>query len=671
MKIDILNLIDFEEVNKLLEGFNQSTGFVTAILDLNGNVLSKSGWRQLCTQYHRINPDSSKNCTISDTVLANELGNGEKYHFYRCLNGLVDVAVPIIIKGEHVANLFSGQFFFEEPNRAFFEQQADKYGFDKREYMSALDKVPVVSKERVKIAMDFLLNMTQLISNITYKKLEQIQMNEALKKSEERFRSAFDHMLEGCQIIGYDWRYIYLNESAEIHNHRPNKELIGNRYQDMWPGIEETDVFKMIERVLKTRVPHHFENEFIYPDGSIGWFDLSIQPVPDGVFILSLDISERKKAEMALFESEKKYRLIADNSNDWIYWLVPNGKVHYVSPACERVTGYSADEFIAHPKLIQEIVFEEDREMIIEHHKNSHLDHIPHDLEYRIITKGGEMRWISHSCSPIYNEKGEYLGQRGTNRNITDRKRAEFELSKLNDTLEQRVIERTSQLEAANKEMEAFSYSVSHDLRAPLRHINGYVDLLNDKYLDILPEKAQHYLNTISGASKQMGTLIDDLLHFSRTGRQEMHKTEIDMNLLVEDVLEKIRPDTAVRTIKWKIQRLPGLNGDASLLKLVWLNLLDNAVKYTKYRETAEISIEYKSEKDSYIFCVRDNGVGFDMKYANKLFGVFQRLHNQADFEGTGIGLANVQRIIHKHNGRVWAESEPDKGSAFYFSLPK
>ena len=183
-------------------------------------------------------------------------------------------------------------------------------------------------------------------------------------------------------------------------------------------------MFKMIERVLKTRVPHHFENEFIYPDGSIGWFDLSIQPVPDGVFILSLDISERKKAEMALFESEKKYRLIADNSNDWIYWLVPNGKVHYVSPACERVTGYSADEFIAHPKLIQEIVFEEDGEMIIEHHKNSHLDHISHDLEYRIITKEGELRWISHSCSPIFNEKGEYLGQRGTNRNITDRKRA-------------------------------------------------------------------------------------------------------------------------------------------------------------------------------------------------------------------------------------------------------
>lgn len=670
MKINVLNLIDFEEVNKLLEGFNQSTGFVTAILDLDGNVLSKSGWRKLCTHFHRINPESSKNCTISDTVLANELAKGEKYHFYKCLNGLVDVAVPIVVKGEHVANLFSGQFFFEKPNRTFFENQAERYGFDKQEYLDALEKVPVVSKEKVKIAMEFLLNMTQLISEITYKKLEQIQLNEELLKSEERFRSAFDHMLEGCQIIGFDWRYIYLNHSAQTHNRRPNAELIGNRYQDMWPGIEQTAVFKKIEKVLKTRIPLHFENEFEYPDGTIGWFDLSIQTVPEGVFILSLDISERKKTELALLESEKKYRLIADNSDDWIYWAAPNGELLYISPACERVTGYSIEEFTSHPNLNQEIVYEADKTKLIEHHNISHYNKIQHELEYRIITKEGEIRWISHTCSQLYNDKGDYLGQRGTNRNITSRKEAEIEISKLNDTLEQRVIERTSQLEAANKELEAFSYSVSHDLRAPLRHINGFVDLLNEKYLEILPEKARHYLNTISGASKQMGTLIDDLLQFSRTGRQELHKTLVDMNGLVEEVIERMNPEIINRKIVWNIQRLPESYCDSSLIKLVWANLLDNAIKYTKYREVSEISIEFKNEGSSCIYYVRDNGVGFDMKYAHKLFGVFQRLHSQTDFEGTGIGLANVQRIIHKHNGRVWAESEPDKGSTFYFSLP-
>ncbi|MBK7712410.1 MAG: PocR ligand-binding domain-containing protein [Bacteroidales bacterium] len=186
MKAKKLDYIDFEEVNTLLEGFNKTTGFVTAILDLEGNVLSKSGWRQICTEFHRINPDSSKNCSISDTVLANKLGKNEKYHFYECLNGMVDVAVPIVINGEHIANLFSGQFFFDKPDLEFFKKQAKKYGFNEKKYLKALQLVPVVSREKVKAAMDFLLNMTQLISEITLKKLEQSQLNEALRKSEER-----------------------------------------------------------------------------------------------------------------------------------------------------------------------------------------------------------------------------------------------------------------------------------------------------------------------------------------------------------------------------------------------------------------------------------------------------------------------------------------------------
>ena len=437
-QIKILDLIDFEKVNKLLEGFNQSTGFVTAILDLEGNVLSKSGWRQICTQFHRINSETSKNCTISDTVLANELGNGEKYHFYECLNGLVDVAVPIVINGEHIANLFSGQFFFDEPDRIFFKQQAKTHGFNEQKYLNVLGDVPIVSKEKVKVAMDFLLDMTQLISEITYQKLEQIQLNEALRKSEIRSRFTLDHLLEGCQIIGFDWRYIYLNHTAEIHNKRPKDELLGQRYMDMWPGIEETDVFQVIKHTLEDRVSSHFENEFVFPDGDHGWFDLSIQPVPEGVFILSIDITERKKVENALRENEEKYRLIADNSDDWIYWVAPDGQVKYVSPACERVTGYSPEEFSKRPELIHEIVFGADQEKVSQHTHLSKLDVTPHDLEFRIVTKNGDIRWINHSCSPLFSDEGEYIGRRGTNRNITERKlqeeqlfESEFRFSKL------------------------------------------------------------------------------------------------------------------------------------------------------------------------------------------------------------------------------------------------
>ena len=263
-----------------------------------------------------------------------------------------------------------------------------------------------------------------MVKDITERKLAE----EALQQSEERSRNALDHLLEGCQIIGFDWRYIYLNHTAEIHNKKPNSELIGQRYMDIWQGIEKTKVFQIIEKTLKTRVPEHLENEFIFPDGSFGWFDLSIQPVPEGVFILSIDITERKKIENELRESEEKYRLISDNSDDWIYWIAPDGHFHYVSAACERVTGYSPEEFFNHPELNHEIVFGADQEKIRQHTQTVKLDDSLHNLEFRIITKTGDIRWINHSCSPIINDDGEYLGRRGTNRNITERKLQEEQL---------------------------------------------------------------------------------------------------------------------------------------------------------------------------------------------------------------------------------------------------
>lgn len=254
---------------------------------------------------------------------------------------------------------------------------------------------------------------------------------------------------------------------------------------------------------------------------------------------------------------------------------------------------------------------------------------------------------------------------------IVSRKMAEKEIITLNEELEQRVIERTAELEASNKELEAFSYTIAHDLRAPLRHINGYVNLLSEIYQADLPEKAQYYLNTVKDSARQMGVLIDELLQFSRTGRQEVRKIKIDMNTLVKEVVSGLKQNLENREIIWEIQKLPEVFGDYSMLKQVWFNLLDNAVKYTRNTKKAEISIGFKEEDKNFIFFVRDNGVGFDMKYAHKLFGVFHRLHSHAEFEGTGIGLANVQRIIHKHNGRVWVEAEPGKGATFFFSLQK
>jgi signal transduction histidine kinase len=233
------------------------------------------------------------------------------------------------------------------------------------------------------------------------------------------------------------------------------------------------------------------------------------------------------------------------------------------------------------------------------------------------------------------------------------------------------LVRRGELLQAANKELEAFSYSVSHDLRAPLRHIDGYAALLSKTASTTLNEKAQRYLQTISDSAKQMGQLIDDLLVFSRMGRQEMLKTTVNLNQLVKTVIHDLRLDLQGKTISWTIGSLPDVSGDPAMLRQVYMNLISNAVKFTSTRPDPKIEIGFKDLAPGEVeLFVRDNGVGFDMQYANKLFGVFQRLHRNDEFEGTGIGLANVRRIIHRHGGRTWAEGALDQGATFSFSLP-
>lgn len=289
--------------------------------------------------------------------------------------------------------------------------------------------------------------------------------------------------------------------------------------------------------------------------------------------------------------------------------------------------------------------------------------------EIRHRARDGTLYWVATTIVPFLNEQGKIRQYVSIGADITERKRAQEEIHVLNRELEERVRRRTAELENANKELEAFSYSVSHDLRAPLRTVDGFSQAVVEDYGALLPEEGLRYLKTIREGAQKMGNLIDDLLTFSRLSRLPLNRQEVSMDRLVSHVVDELRPQLDGRKIEIRTARLHPAMGDPALLKQVWVNLLSNAVKYSRKRENAVVEIGSNDSDGGPVWFVRDNGVGFDMQYAHKLFGVFQRLHRADEYEGTGVGLAIVQRVVHRHGGRVWAEAVEDRGATFYFNL--
>jgi PAS domain S-box-containing protein len=378
-------------------------------------------------------------------------------------------------------------------------------------------------------------------------------------------------------------------------------------------------------------------------------------------------ITARKRTEQALAESEGRYRALIDWSPEAIS-VQRDGKVIYVNPAGVKLAGVkSAQDLIG--RSILDLVHPDSRPVVLERMKKSLTEGVGQPLiEEKLLRPDGTVVIVEIQGTPIiYDGKPALYSSM---RDITARRIAEEKIHQLNVELEQRVSERTAELVAANKELEAFSYSVSHDLRAPLRAVDGFSQAVVNDYGSLLPADGLRQLQVIRQGAQRMGALIDDLLSFSRLSRQPLKKQPVDTGQLVRAVLAELNPPGAAgRPVTIRLGELPAGEGDPALLRQVWVNLIANALKYTGKRDQAVVEIGCLAPPEEHVYFVRDNGSGFDMRYAGKLFGVFQRLHRAEDYEGTGVGLAIVQRIVHRHGGRVWAEAAVDRGATFYFTL--
>lgn len=535
-----------------------------------------------------------------------------------------------------------------------------------------------------------------------------VNRTKQLAESEKRFRSIIEQATDAMYLSDFEGNLIDVNIQACKSTGYSRQEMLRMNLSDLDATHNTNEKLQDFFSILEVNQQLTFESVHKRKDGSTFPVEISSSLIEldgkAGAIGFVRDISERKENELRIIRMGQHYQALIEKAPDGIVLTNADGSFKFISPSARKMFGYSDSEEITfnpsdftHPEDLPAVLIL--LQKLIENPSEVQT------LQYRFRDKNMLWRWVESTFSNLLADPGVEAIVINFH-DITDRKLAEDEINKLNQELEQKVIERTNELEnqsqelinnqkallnlvedlndkseelskkteqlqLANKELETFSYSVSHDLRAPLRAINGFVKILLEDNKDKLDEEGKRICNIIETNAMKMGQLIDDLLSFSRLGRSEIRQMTVDMDNLVQQTVSELIQNETKKRINFNLGTLPKALCDLNLIRQVWINLLSNAIKYSSLNEEINIQIGSSTSDNEIVYFVRDNGIGFDMNYAHKLFGVFQRLHNMKEFEGTGVGLAIVQQIVHRHGGRVWAEGNVGKGAIFYFSLPK